>query len=243
MQSAYDRRVLRHLPVALLLLAMTACGATAPHSVPPPVSAHPSTASSERTASPSSGPDTEQVTVTASGVGAYDLQAYPVAVLHNQASTHDATEVVVSFTVHFPGGTDSLAAEPVSLAPAETLAVTALCTDSCAGATSTDVSVAVGGWEAGDRTVISATSAVYACGSPCAGTTGYQGDVSGTLNGQMPSGSQVSVSAACEDGAGAIVGGGLREAVWPGGTSMASSVPVLVSAHPATCQLYATEVS
>jgi len=183
------------------------------------------------------------VTVAASGVGAYDLQAYPVAVLRNQASAHIATGVVVGFTVHFPGGTYALTAEPVSLAAGETLAVTALCTDSCARATSAAVSVTVGGWKAGDRAVMTATSATYACGSPCAGTTGYQGDVSATLSGQVPSGAVLSLSAACEDSAGTIVGGGLTATVWPGGTPAVSSVPVLVSATPASCQLYATEIS
>jgi hypothetical protein len=234
---------LRHLPVALLFLAVTACATMEPHSSVMPIPPHPSTPASERTASPSTAPDTEQVTATASGVGAYDLQVYPVAVLHNEASAHIAAGVVVNFTVRFPGGSYSLASEPVSLAPGETLAVTALCTDSCEGATSTDVSVTVGGWQAGERTVISATAATYACGSPCAGSVGYEGDVSATLSGQIASGTLVSISATCEDGTGAIVGGGLLQTVWPGGGSTAASVPVLVSAPPALCQLYATDVS
>ncbi len=181
--------------------------------------------------------------MTASGLGAYDLQVYPVAVLHNQASAHIATGVVVGFTVQFPGGTYSFAAEPVSLAPGETLAATALCTGSCEGATSTAVSVTVGGWEAGERTVISASPATYACGSPCAGSVGYEGDASATLSGQVAAGTLISVSAACQDGTGAIVGGGLLPTVWPGGGSMPASVPVEVSAQPASCRLYATEVS
>ncbi|MGD0447910.1 MAG: hypothetical protein ABSB36_04750 [Candidatus Dormibacteria bacterium] len=235
--------MLRHLPVALLALAMTACAGTVPHASATPTPSHPPTPTPVATASPSSAPDTEQVTVTASGVGAYDLQAYPVAVLHNQASAHIATGVVVSFTVHFPGGTYALTAEPVSLASGESLAVTALCTDSCARATSAAVSFTVGGWQSGDRAIMTATAATYACGSPCAGTTGYEGDVSATLSGQVPSGTLLSLSAACEDSTGTIVGGGLTATVWPGGASAASSVPVLVSATPASCQLYATEIS
>jgi hypothetical protein len=236
--------VVRILTAALVFVALTACSATgARSSSASPSHSQSSTPSATGTASPSSAPDTEQVTVTASGVGAYDLQAYPVAVLHNQASAHIATGVLVGFTVHFPGGTYALTAEPVSLASGETLAVTALCTDSCARATSTAVSVTVGGWEAGDRAVMTATSATYACGSPCAGSVGYQGDVSATLSGQLPSGTVLSLSAACEDSAGTIVGGGLTATVWPGGASAVSSVPVLVSAAPASCQLYATEIS
>jgi hypothetical protein len=236
--------MVRTLAAAVLLVAVAACGGPAAHSASPvPSPSHSSAPSTTLTAPASSTPDNETVEKVASGFGAFDLEVFPVAVLHNQASAHTATLVVVSFTVHFPGGTYSLAAEPVSLAPEETLAVTALCTDSCEGATNTDVFVAVGGWEAGDRTVISATSATYTCGSPCAGTTGYQGDVAATLSGQVSSRTQVSVSAACEDGAGDIVGGGLLETVWPGGSSKAESVPVLVSAPPASCQLYATEIS
>ena len=236
--------MVRILTAALVFVALTACSATgARSSSASPSHSQSSTPSATGTASPSSAPDTEQVTVTASGVGAYDLQAYPVAVLHNQASAHIATGVVVGFTVHFPGGTYALTAEPVSLASEETLAVTALCTDSCARATSTAVSVTVGGWQVGERTVISAATATYACGSPCAGSVGYQGDVSATLSGQLPSGTVLSLSAACEDSAGTIVGGGLTATVWPGGTPAVSSVPVLVSATPASCQLYATEIS
>ena len=236
--------MVRTLAAAVLLVAVAACGGPAAHSASPvPSPSHSSAPSTTPTASASSAPDDETVDLVTSGFGSYDLQVYPVAVLHNEASAHIAAGVVVNFTVRFRGGAYSLASEPVSLAPGETLAVTALCTDSCEGATSTDVSVTVGGWQAGERTVISATAATYACGSPCAGSVGYEGDVSATLSGQVASGTLVSVSATCEDGTGAIVGGGLLQTVWPGGGSTAASVPVLVSAPPALCQLYATDVN
>jgi hypothetical protein len=202
------------------------------------------TASAGRTASASAAPDDQQVEVVASGFGAYDLDVYPVAVLRNLATAQTATAVVVNFTVHFPGGTYSLPAEPVSLAPGETLADTALCTESCVGATSISAAPpTVGDWMAGNRTVISGSSASYACGSPCAGNPGYEGTVTGTLSGQIPSDTLVDLSAVCVDSGGAIVGAGLRPTVWPGGTSTSGSVPVLVSATPASCQLYATESS
>jgi hypothetical protein len=195
------------------------------------------------TASASSAPDDETVDKVASGFGAYDLQVSPVSVLHNLATAHTATGVVVSFTVHFPGGTHPLTAEPVSLAPGETLAVTALCTDICDGATGVDVAVTVGGWVAGARVVISGTSAPYTCGSPCSGSPGYEGSASGTLSGQVPSGRQVTVTAVCQDGSGTIVGGGSVSMLWPSGASANATVSVLVTTPPASCQLYATEVS
>jgi hypothetical protein len=181
--------------------------------------------------------------VVASGVGAFKLQAAPVAVLRNLATAHTATGLVVHFTVHFPSGSYEISAEPVSLSPGETLADAALCTDACDGATSTDVAVTVGNWVAGDRTIISTTSPSYTCEVSCGGGGGHQGVVSGTLSGQVPSGTLVTVTVACQDSTGTIVGGGSAERVWPAGASAPASVSVLVTTSPTSCQLYATEVS
>ena len=182
--------------------------------------------------------------MVASGFGAYDHQVYPVAVLRNLATAHTASAVVVSFTVTFSGGSYVLSAEPVSLAPGETLGDTVLCTESCVGATSISAAPpSVGGWIAGNRTVISGSSASYVCGSPCPGNPGYEGTVTGTLSGQIPSETLVVLSAVCTDSGGAIVGGGLQTTLWSGGTSTPGLVPVLVRATPASCQLYATEPS
>jgi hypothetical protein len=182
-------------------------------------------------------PDSEQVQVVASGIGAFKLQAYPVAILHNLATSHTATQVVATFTV----GSYVFSAEPVSLAPGETLADTALCTDACDGATAATVSVTVGSWVAGGRTVISGTSASYTCEVSCGGAGASNGNVSGTLSGRVPSGTLVNLSAVCDGSGGSIVGGGLSETIWPAGASTAASVSVLVSSPPASCQLYATE--
>jgi hypothetical protein len=234
--------MIRALEAAALLVvvALGGCGGPAPHSTSPgPSSSHTPAASATPSVSPSSAPDDETVTQVASGFGAYDLQVYPIALLTNEATSHTATGVIVRFTVQLSGGTYALSAEPVSLAPGQTLAVTALCTESCEGATGIEAAVTVGGWTA----VISAGTGAYACGSPCAGTTGYEGDVSGTLNGGIPDETLINVSAACTDGSGAIVGGGLIQTVWSDGSSASVSVPVLVSVPPASCQLYGTEVS
>jgi hypothetical protein len=178
-----------------------------------------------------------------SGFGAYDLEVYPVSVLHSLATAHTAIGVVVRFTVQLPGGSNALSSEPVSLAPGETLAVTVQCTDSCDGATGVDAAVTVGGWVTGAYTVISGTSAPYTCGSPCSGNPGYEGSVSGTLSGQVPSGRLVTVTAVCQNGSSTIVGGGSTSMLWVGGASANATVPVLVTTPPASCQLYATDVS
>jgi len=183
------------------------------------------------------------VTIVSFGFGAYDLQVYPIAVLHNLASAHTASQVIVSFTVKLSSGTHQLSAEPVSLAPGETLGVTALCTDSCDGATGVQAAATVGSWVAGGRSVITGGAASWSCGSPCPGSRGYQGDVTGSLSGKVPAGMLVGYTSVCVNSGGAIVGGGLLPAVWPDASSASASVPTLVTTQPASCQLYGTEVS
>ena len=233
--------MLRALAAATLLLTVTACGGSSAHpSASPPRSSTPAP-----TPSRSAAPDDEQVTVLGSGIGTFDLQAYPIALLTNQASSHTATDVVVTFTVQLRGGSYSLAAEPVSLAPGEAQAVTVLCTDKCDGATGATVGVTVGGWAVGTRTVISGTAPPYACGSPCRGSDGgYEGSVSGSVSGAVQGGTLVTVTALCRDGGGNIVGGGSASTVWPQSAASApATVSVLTSVEPGSCQLYATEVS
>ena len=181
--------------------------------------------------------------IVSSGFGAFDLQVYPIAVLRNLAAAHTADQVIVSFTVHLARGSYQLSAEPVSLAPRETLGVTVLCTDSCDGATGIEAATRVGSWVAGARSVITAGAASWTCGSPCPGSRGYQGDVTGTLSGDVPAGMLVGFSAVCMSSGGTIVGGGLLPSVWPDASSASPSVPALVTTQPASCQLYGTEVS
>ena len=179
----------------------------------------------------------------ASGFGAYDLEVFPVSILHNLATAHTATGVIVRFTVQFPGGSYALSAEPVALAPGETLAVTAQCTELLRRGhrrrrrrDRRRLGAGRAGGHHGERGVLS-------CGSPCAGSPGYEGDVSGTLSGGVPDGTLINVSAACMDVAGTIVGGGLLQSFWSDGSTLSVTVPVLVTTPPASCQLYATEVS
>jgi hypothetical protein len=242
----FTRQLPRALAAMALLLTVAGCGgstprpATATPSRTPPASA---TATATATASPTTAADTEQVTIVNSGYGAYDLQVYPIAVLHNLASAHTASQVIVSFTVKLSSGSYQLSAEPVSLAPGETLGVTALCTESCDGATGVQAAAQVGSWVAGGRSVITAGTASWSCGTPCPGSRGYQGDVTGTLSGEVPAGMLVGFSAVCVNSGGTIVGGGLLNSVWPDSSTASASVPTLVTTQPASCQLYGTEVS
>jgi hypothetical protein len=223
---------------AVVSLGLVACAAssTSPRTISPSPSRSPSAAPSP-TASATA--DDEQVSVTASGVGDYDLQAIPVAVLHNVAGDHTALSVQTAFAVRHPGGVYDLDAPPVSLAPGEVLAVAALCTDACRGATGTTVTVTVGSWTSGGEPALTASAAAYACGSPCAGNGGFEGDASGTVTGSVAAGTPVDLFAACSSAAGTIVGGGITQTVWTGTSNpVRVSVPVLVTAEPRSCALY-----
>ncbi len=188
----------------------------------------------------------------ASGLGGFELDTNPVAVLHNLAADHTATGVVVTFTVHFPGGTYSISSSPdVSLFPGQTLAVATTCNRACddSKATSTDVAVAVGSWVSGGGTPLTVTtSPTYACVSQddlsgCSNAVdSSQGSVSATVHGTLQALAEVVLTAVCDSASGAIVDSGFTPAFWPGGTSRSMSVAVLGNPRPATCQLYAVAV-
>jgi hypothetical protein len=191
--------------------------------------------------------------VFASGVGGYELDTNPVAVLHNLAADHTATGIVVTFTVHFPGGTYTISSSPdVSLFPGQTLAVATTCNRACddSNATSTDVAVDVGAWVPGGGTPLTVTSPTYACvnqddvmGCPNA-VDPSQGTVSATVHGTLQSLAEIVLTGVCYDASGAIVDSGFTTAFWPGGASASMTVAVLGSPSPqtSTCQLYAVAV-
>jgi hypothetical protein len=128
----------------------------------------------------------------------------------------------------------------VNLGPGEALSVTADCTDACDGATSVSVTVTVGSWPISIGAVFTTVPAAYSC-HPCRAGHGY-GDVRGTVaaSSAIPSGRVVVGFAACRNRAGAIVGGGSEELAWPGGTSLAVDIPVVVSTAPTSCGLGAS---
>lgn len=212
----------------LILLAglMAACG---PTSTPSP------TPTPSKTPTPV--PDTQQVAVLKTGVGGYMLQAMPVALVQNNAKSHDAVQVKVHFVVTAgDGSTYPIDSSAVTIAPQQVMALAALCTDRCNGARSTTATVSVGSWQSA-TTAIATAGAAYACGGGCRG--GGFGTVSGTASGNLAANATVYISAACQDGAGDITGGGSSTMLWPGGGSTSVQVGVLNSAPPASCQLYA----
>ena len=127
-------------------------------------------------------PDTLTVGVLGIGVGTFDLAAFPVARLKNEAKYHGAASVVVHFVTHRAGHTlGSLELESaVNLGPGETLAVTGDCTDACNGATSVAATVTVGLLADQRRARSSPPHRPPSPVSQCHAAHGY-GNVKGTL--------------------------------------------------------------
>jgi hypothetical protein len=188
-------------------------------------------------------PDSESVSIVATGVGTWQLVTIPVAVLHDDATRHGAEEVVVHFITHGAGGQalGSLDSEAVNLVPGQTLAVAADCTDGCNGAASTAATVSVGMWTATIGPAFTATGVAYRCGTGSCGGGHGEGDVTGSLaSPSVKQGAAVVAFAACFGPQGAIIGGGFDQTEWPGGAGAAFDVPVIVNRQPASCQLGAS---
>ena len=223
---------------AAAALVLTACSSSGQPSPSPSATHSPAETTPSATPLP---PDSLTVSVVATGVGTFDLAAIPVALLKNNATFHGAASVVVHFLTHRSGrALGSLETVPINLAPGQTLAVTADCTDACDGATSVTATVSVASWPTSIGAVFPTTGATYTCG-PCHAGHGY-GNVHGTLtpSSTIGSGSAVVGFAVCHNAAGAILGGGSEQFVWPGGASLAVDVPVVVNSTPATCSLGAS---
>jgi hypothetical protein len=186
-------------------------------------------------------PDKLSIGILTTGVGTFDLAAFPVADLRNNAAFHGAASVVAHFTTRRAGRTlGSLESVPVNLGPGERLAVTADCTDACNGATSVSVAVTVVSWPTSIGAVFATTPAAYAC-QPCRPAHGF-GDARGTLTPSpaIAPGSAVVAFATCRDRTGAILGGGSEEVVWQAGAILSVDVPVVVNAPPVSCALGAS---
>jgi hypothetical protein len=186
-------------------------------------------------------PDTMSVGLLGLGIGTFDLAAFPVASLKNDARYHGAASVVVHFVTHRDGRTlGSLDSAAVNLAPGETLAVSADCTDACDGATSVVATIAVGSWSTTIGPIFTTEPAAYSC-NPCHSANGY-GNVTGTLtpSSTVASGEAVAGFAVCENKAGAILGGGYEEFIWQAAPSLSATVPVVINAAPSSCALGAS---
>lgn len=232
------RPILSACVAAVLLTA--GCGSTTPSPTARPAP----TRTAAPTPSPTPVPENQQLTVAATGVGAFDLVAVPVAVLHSEATRSTATGVVVHFTL-IRGGKPifALTSEAVQVSPGQTMVVTANCTDTCTLANGVTQVVTVSAWTPTTGTAIAVDPATYACGGSCRGR-GY-GDVTATLHGAgLAQNASVDIFAACATAPTTIVGGGQRSLIWPQAGGMVSiDVPVILSAQPTSCQVTATPVS
>ncbi|MHB8717999.1 MAG: hypothetical protein ACYDAC_03780 [Candidatus Dormibacteria bacterium] len=226
------------LPACMAVALLAACAPTlGSSSLRPTTAARPS-------ATPSLPPDVHTVGVMATGVGAFDLVAVPVAVLHSQATRDVATGVVVHFTTSRGGRAQfSLDSEPVELFGGQSLIVTANCTDTCQGADGVAATVTVAAWSTPLGTPIGVDPATYTCAGSCTGH-GY-GDATATIRGTgVAAGTTVDLFAACTAAGGAIVGGGQRAVIWSQtGVDERLDVPVILSAQPASCSIAASPAS
>ena len=222
---------------AIGMVLLAACSGASP---PTPTPAPTATATPAPSPTPLP-PDTLSVGVLGIGIGTFDLAAFPVARLKNEAKYHAAASVMVHFVTHRAGRTlGSLNSVAVNLGPGETLAVTADCTDACNGATSVAVTVTVGSWTTAIGPIFTTASAAYAC-QPCHSSHGY-GSVKGTLTPSTPVSAGVAVVgfAVCQSSTGVILGGGTEQFIWQAGSSLAVEVPVVLNAAPASCALGAS---
>jgi hypothetical protein len=238
MASMHWGRAAFSVAAAVVALLLAACGS---RSTTPSAKVSTQTTTASTTAAPAT--DTLSVSVATTGVGAWQLVAIPVAVLHNNATHHGAAAVVVHFVTHAPGGgtLGSLDSEAVNLAPNETLPVAADCTDGCNGAASTDVTVTVGSWTTSSGPSFTTAPGAYKCGTGACGGGPGQGSVSGPITvSRLAADSSIVVFAVCTDSGGAVVGAGVTQTVWSGGTSAPVNVPVIVNSDPAACQLGAS---
>ena len=231
-------RAARSIGTAVAVVLVAGCGSSTPNPTPTRAPHTPAP-----TPTPPPAPENQSVSVVTTGVGSWQLIAIPVAVLKNNATRHGAATVVVHFTTHGPGGgtLGSLDSEAVNLAPGETLPVAADCTDGCNGATRTDVTVNVGSWTTSSGPSFTTTAGGYQCGAGACGGGHGQGSVSGPIAvTQLAADVSIVAYAVCTDGGGGVIGAGVTQTVWPGGTSAKVTVPVIVNGNPAACQLGAS---
>ncbi|MBV8526778.1 MAG: hypothetical protein JOZ75_00530 [Candidatus Dormibacteraeota bacterium] len=229
--------------VAALAVFVATAAAACGSSTPTPAPSHVQTPTPKPTPTPVPTPDNESVSVVTTGVGAWQLVAIPVAILKNNAANHGAAAVVVHFVTHSSGGAalGTLDSEAVNLAPGETLPVAADCTDGCNGAASTDVTVNVGSWTTSTGPFFTTTSGAYQCGTGACGGGRGQGSVSGPLTvSRLAADSSIVVFAVCTSAGGAVMGAGVTQTIWPGGSSAPVRVPVIVNSDPSACQLGAS---
>jgi hypothetical protein len=226
------------IPVAALLVG--GCGSGSPTPTTPTPSPR-ATATPTPTGTPA--PDVQRIDVISSGVGTWQLVAVPVAVIHNAATRTGVSGVIVHFTLLKGGRTLSTLESPqVTLYPGQTLVVTSYqCTDyPCYTADSVTVTVGSGTWAALPGAPLAAAEGHFTCTRGCAGHGQWDVPIS-VASPDLLANEQVDLFASCSNAAGSIIGGGSRQLLWPQpGGSLNLSVPVIVNAPPASCQVGAT---
>lgn len=221
------------MPAATLAL-LCACGpspAASPTPAPPRVTA---------TAAPTSppGPEVQRVDVVASGAGVYQITTIPVALVRNLATRHAATAVQVRFALLDAAGKPVGGADATLpfIAPGQTMAIAARVEQSGSGLRATATVLGAQWTAAAAVAPLTVDGTTYACGT-CRPGPGY-GTTAGTLRAAPGvTVSTVTLTAVCYDG-GAITGGDTSiETV----TTLPRPVqePVIVSAVPTRCDLYA----
>ena len=232
----YHARMARALTALLTCLLLAACGSPAPSPTAKPTA----TPTPRATPTPLP-PDTERIDVVSSGVGAYQLVAVPVAVVHNAATRTAAVGVVVHLTPTRGGGpTTPLQTSPLTIYPGETLVVSANYTDTCNDADGATVTVTPGTWSVLVGGPPTAKAPAYTCRGGCGGH-GF-GDVTTTITApDTVKGTRMDLFVACSDASGALIGGGQRQVSWPqNGGSLDLDIPVIVSTAVASCQVGAS---
>ncbi|MDQ6856290.1 MAG: hypothetical protein M3Z57_04380 [Candidatus Dormibacteraeota bacterium] len=229
---------MRRLLLCGLGALLVGCGSGAV--TPSPTVARP-TATPAPTPTPA--PDVQRIDVVSTGVGTWQLVAVPVAVIHNVATHTGVSGVIVHFTLmRGTKALNALESPQLTLYPGQTLVVTSYqCTDyPCYTADSVAVTVSPGTWAALPGAPLTATGAAFKCTKSCTGHG--QWDVPIMVGGpHLLANEQVDIFASCSNAAGAIIGGGSRELLWPQpGGSLNLAVPVIVNSAPASCQVGAT---
>jgi hypothetical protein len=226
--------------VAAVAALLVACGS--PAATPSPTPA-PTPAPTTQAPTPPPGPDVQRLDVVSTGIGVYELTTIPVALLRNAATRTAATAVKVRFAVldsagHPIGGAD--ATIPI-IVPGQTMAIAARIEQSGSGLRAT-ASVLGAQWTPASPTPpLRVTGTAYTCGT-CRPGPGY-GTAAGTLSAAPGvTVSTLTLTGVCYDAGHAIVGGDTSvESV----TSLPRPIqePVIVSAVPASCELYASQGS
>jgi hypothetical protein len=226
-------------PAAALLTLiglLCACGSNGTATASPTVAATPTPSP---TPTPTPGPDTERVDVVATGIGVYELTTIPVALVHNAAARHAATQVTVRFAVFSSTGRPVGGADAVIplVAPGQTMGIAARIEQSGSGLRASASVIGAQWVDAGPLAPLTVSKVTYQCGT-CRPGAGY-----GTAVGTMTAApgivvTDVTLTAVCY--VGAAITGGVTSTDTVSTLPKQVQVPVIVSNVPDRCEIYAS---